>query len=472
MAEIIDFTIRTIEAIKPPAEGRLEFKDSKTPGLYLRVTASGIKTFSFVGRAKGAARVERVTFGKFPTVKPDEARRKATVLAGELAGGTSAAAASRQRRGEMSVAELFKLYKESLTARDRKSVDEIERRWEALIQPAFGTRRLSDVTGLDVERWHRALPAQIVARREQESRAKREAAAARRAQVAARQTVRRHGPDPKPRPATPLVPPRVTGQTSANRAVETLRAMYNWAGEPKRAIFTGVNPAARHELFAEVERERFIQPDELGPFFQALAEEPNEDIRDFVLCAVLTGARRSNVIAMRWDELSLKRGEWRVSGELMKNGQPQTITLTPELVELLKARAEKHKGEWVFESSRSKSGHMTEPHSGWTRILKRANLDDLRIHDLRRTLGSWLARTGASLVLIGKSLNHKSQQATAIYARLDLDPIRQSVNLAASAMLEAAGAKEVAKVLQFPATRADEGSTGLMKPGRSGRSKP
>ena len=67
------------------------------------------------------------------------------------------------------------------------------------------------------------------------------------------------------------------------------------------------------------------------------------------------------------------------------------------------------------------------------------------LHDLRRTLGSWQARTGASLAIIGKSLNHKSQQATAIYARLDLDPVRQSVNTATAAMFEAAGLKEGAK---------------------------
>jgi integrase len=72
---------------------------------------------------------------------------------------------------------------------------------------------------------------------------------------------------------------------------------------------------------------------------------------------------------------------------------------------------------------------------------------DLRIHDLRRTLGSWQAKTGASLSIIGKSLNHKTHQATAIYARLDLDPVRQSVNTATSAMLEAAGLKGGAQVV-------------------------
>jgi integrase len=72
------------------------------------------------------------------------------------------------------------------------------------------------------------------------------------------------------------------------------------------------------------------------------------------------------------------------------------------------------------------------------------------LHDLRRTLGSWQAKTGASLAIIGKSLNHQSQQTTAIYARLDLDPVRASVNTATAAMMEAAGLKKPAEVKKLP----------------------
>ncbi len=86
-------------------------------------------------------------------------------------------------------------------------------------------------------------------------------------------------------------------------------------------------------------------------------------------------------------------------------------------------------------------GHLIEPRKGWQRILERAGIDDLRIHDLRRTLGSWQDKTGASLAIIGKSLNHKNQATTAIYARLDIDPVRDSVNTATSAIMVAAKLK-------------------------------
>lgn len=111
---------------------------------------------------------------------------------------------------------------------------------------------------------------------------------------------------------------------------------------------------------------------------------------------------------------------------------------TEEAVILLQQRKETATSEFVFPGT-GRTGHITEPKSGWRRIRERAGIANLRPHDLRRTLGSWQARTGASLAIIGKSLNHKSPQATAIYARLDLDPVRASVEKATKAMLEAAG---------------------------------
>ena len=81
--------------------------------------------------------------------------------------------------------------------------------------------------------------------------------------------------------------------------------------------------------------------------------------------------------------------------------------------------------------------------------MKMSDIKNLRMHDLRRTLGSWQAKTGASLAIIGKSLNHQNQNTTAIYARLDLDPVRASINTATNAMLTAAGLKDTADVIKI-----------------------
>ena len=82
---------------------------------------------------------------------------------------------------------------------------------------------------------------------------------------------------------------------------------------------------------------------------------------------------------------------------------------------------------------------MVEPKIAWEHVVKRAKLSDCRMHDLRRTLGSWQAAGGTSLLIIGKSLGHRSESATRIYARLATDPVRESVEKATVAMIDAAG---------------------------------
>src|SRR5262249_31447072 len=95
------------------------------------------------------------------------------------------------------------------------------------------------------------------------------------------------------------------------------------------------------------------------------------------------------------------------------------------------------------------NGHVVELKHAWKRILKRAGLDGLWIHDLRRTLGSWQAATGASLAIIGKTLAHKNVSTTAIYARLNLDPVRGAMETATNAILVAAGVVTKKNVTRF-----------------------
>ena len=224
------------------------------------------------------------------------------------------------------------------------------------------------------------------------------------------------------------------GPYAANRLLALLHTLFGkaeawgWWNKP--------NPAHRITRFKEHSRERFLQADELPRFFESLAMEPNEKIKHFVLLSLLTGARRANVQAMRWSDINMDRAEWRIPET--KSGEAHTVALVPEAVQILTERQSLEPGEWVF-SGPGKTGHLVEPKSAWAGILQRAGLNNLRLHDLRRTLGSWQASTGANLSIIGKSLNHKNTSTTAIYARLSMDPVRQSVETATRAMLDAAG---------------------------------
>ena len=193
----------------------------------------------------------------------------------------------------------------------------------------------------------------------------------------------------------------------------------------------GINPAQGVKKFKEISRERFLAGDELPRFFKALEEE--NTLADFFMLGILTGARKGNLLAMRWQDINFDQATWRIPET--KNGSSHLVPLSPEAIHVLKNRFKLKESDWVFPSATSKSGHLEEPKSAWKRILMRAELQDLRLHDLRRTLGSWQAATGANSYVIGKSLGHKTQQATAIYARLNIDPVRASVEKATSAMM-------------------------------------
>jgi integrase len=182
-------------------------------------------------------------------------------------------------------------------------------------------------------------------------------------------------------------------------------------------------------------RKRFLFPDELARFRHSLEQE-RPDLRDFFWLLLLTGARRGNVQAMEWREINTDLQIWMIPPHKHKNGEEHIIALTdPCLAILARQRLAAHpESRYVF-PSRSKTGHLVEPKRAWQRIIKRADLTDLRIHDLRRTLGSYMAIKGHSLPMIGQALGHKDARSTQVYARLYLDPVRKAVEGATGAML-------------------------------------
>ncbi|HUU84983.1 MAG TPA: site-specific integrase [Phycisphaerae bacterium] len=214
-----------------------------------------------------------------------------------------------------------------------------------------------------------------------------------------------------------------SGPYMANRVLSLIGTMYARAGE---LGWKGNNPAKGIKRFPERERERFLQGDELPRFFKALAEEPSDTMRDFFALALLTGARRSNVAAMRWEEIDLDARTWKIPNT--KSGEPVTIPLLPLAVDVLRARLEARKGEgeWVF-PSRSKTGRLVAPDGAWRELLKRAGLTGLRLHDLRRTLGSWQAIMGSSLPIIGKALGRHTCASHLLAAGWPLPLVRDTL---------------------------------------------
>jgi hypothetical protein len=124
---------------------------------------------------------------------------------------------------------------------------------------------------------------------------------------------------------------------------------------------------------------------------------------------------------------------------LVKGGKPHAVPLTKRAMEIIEARRQYADSEWVFPSQRegeraSKSGHIQEPKAAWKRVTDAAGLDDVTLHDLRRTLASHMAIHGTSEAIIAKMLGHSSQSVTGIYARLNTEAVRDAMESAQDAM--------------------------------------
>lgn len=398
----IRFNKTTIDKLPLPAQGRrATWFDDEVKGLALRVTSSGAKSFYLVRWIE--TRAEWVRLGGYPAMTVEQARKAATKLNGEIANGRNPADVKREKRAEMTLREafdtylnryaiphglktipamrdMFDLYLGKLPDGDRKRHGRERTKPDGAVD--WTNRKLSAIRREDVTKLHANLGL-------------------------------------------------TCGTYSSNRMLELLRAIFNRL--KKMGLISLENPAAGVEKFREQKRDRFLQADEIPRFFAALSEVEGEATRDALLLLLLTGARRSNVLAMRWEDLDLTLGRWRIPSEHSKNGDVLVVPLTSATLEILMRRQQAASGEYVFPSD-SKTGYITPPKGAWQRLLKRADLTGVRLHDLRRSLASWMVIEGASLVVTGGALGHKDPQSTAIYARLSVDPVKHAMEKAQSAI--------------------------------------
>jgi integrase len=374
-------TKTAVEHAAPPHSGQKFIRDDELRGFALRITARGAKSFVWEGRIK--ARMRRFTIGAFPALTVLAARQRALSVKAAAAAGNDPSQERRNDRRELTFATLAARYIAEHAKPHKRSWKEDQRRINVHLIPCFGTRRISDVK-----------PDEIVAMQN--------------------------------------VLKRERGLYESNRVAVLLRTMFNIARDMK--LFAGDNPAARIKLFHEDKRERFLSPGELRRVNEALAGEPNEYWRAYFPLALILGTRKSELLSIRWADVDFDQRTLRLP--MTKAGRSHLLPLPSPAMDIIGSLPSRGRSEWVF-PSRNGGGHAVEAAKAWQRIRLRAAVPDVRLHDLRRTLGSWLAAQGHSLSLIGRALNHSSTAATQVYARLDLDHVREALEQNAKLMLSA-----------------------------------
>jgi len=376
----IKFTKQEIEKLPPPSKGSVVYHDTVVKGLVLIVYTNS-KTFhiyKFVG-----GKPIKPKLGSFPDMTVEQARKEAQQMLGTIASGAPVVSKRVSKAAGLDLGELVEHYIDDYAQHHCTTWEEMRKNLQRCFDLWLSTPAAS-ITRADVQQHMNVL-------------GKR-------------------------------------GHHTANRAYDDLRAVFSWSA--KYGYHSGDNPCTGITKFKTRSRERFIRPDEFEKFLEGLKTEKNIPFRDYVYLSLFTGARQGNVLAMRWDQIDFELGLWHIP--ITKNKESQTVPLTDLAMQILEDRHEHRKSdEWVFPSDGA-SGHVVEPKNAWAKFLERTKLEDLRMHDLRRTLGSYMAMNNQSLQIIGKVLGHKSPTATQIYSRLAFDPLKHAMEAAQASMANSA----------------------------------
>jgi integrase len=357
----------SIKAIRPPASGRVQVPDI-TPGLWLRVSNRGARSWSYVYRTPGDPAVKRYTIGKWPAITCAAARAAAKKLAAEVVAGKDPArekAEKRHQNGDLVEQVAAEFVARQYRTRKLKSTPEIEAMLRRHVLPHLAGKRIGSVSR------HELL-----------------------------MTVDAVSDKGMPR--------------AANKVVQLLRQLFKWA--KGRGLVTGENPAEGLEKpHKERSRDKVLDDAELSAIWTA-TERLDWPWREYVKLLVLLGQRRTEVAAMKWADVDLVARAWHLPAADTKMARARTLPLPGAVIDMLEQMPRLVGSDYVF-------GRWL---TGFDKVKKR--LDELSginrwvLHDLRSTFATGQQRLGTRLEVTEQLLGHLSGARSCviwIYQRFD-----------------------------------------------------
>jgi integrase len=357
-------TKRKVDALRAEPGRREKLYDARLTGFGVVAYDSGKKSFFVEYGPKEHRR--RLTLGQYGPLTVEQARELAQVAIASIAEGHDPLSERAQRRAMPTFESFVEEYLE--VVRRRKKQPRHDERYLAEAQERWGARAIDAISRRDVQ-----------------------AAMGELGEV---------------------------GHTTANRWLASVRACFS---EAVRQNLIEANPAMGVQPYREgPPRDRVLSDEELKKAVEAMESlEPYE--RAAMLLLMHTGARKSEVLRAKWEDVDLDRAVWRLPSP--KSGRPQAIPLVPDAVELLCALP--RLGPYLI-PGRDPMHPRSDLKRTWEEVRSAAGLSDVTIHDLRRTFGLLAART-AGIFLASKLLRHSSVRVTeAVYAPLGVEDIREA----------------------------------------------
>jgi integrase len=391
-----------------PLGARTDYFDARRPGLALRVTENGHRSWSYLFTSPRDGKRARATLGTYPGTSLAAARGMAIEARGHVeAGQDPRLVMAGQGTAGMTVAALVEAYLADPEKAALRSRAEIERRLRRNALPVIGGIRLADLRRRDV----------------------------------------RNVTDPILRRGR---------KVEATRVFEDVRAVIRWAVENE---YLDANPLDGMGKPAEANsRNRVLSDDEIATLWNELPRvlARSRQCQTIVKLCLVTGQRVGEVAGIARAELDLKAREWRIPGRRTKNGHAHLVPLSILAIDLInEARAEAGQGESLFPC-----GNGSLAPAAVARTILRANdsgrftIAPWSAHDLRRTALTGMARLGVPPIVLGHVANHRTTTRAgvtlAVYSQYGYSAEkRQALDLWANrlaAIVETGGAQVVPMV--------------------------
>jgi integrase len=197
------------------------------------------------------------------------------------------------------------------------------------------------------------------------------------------------------------------------------------------------DPTTSVKKFKERSRDRWLKKEEVKRVMVAVEKEPDPYVRAAVPLFLLTGLRKRELLSARWSNVDLGRREIRLPET--KTGEVQVRLLPDPAVRLLRGLPRMAESPFVFPSPADPAKPRDDIKKPWARIRRAAHLEDVTLHDLRRTAGSHMAQAGVPLQVIGEVLGHSHPAVTRLYARLASENERQALDALSDALASSLG---------------------------------
>jgi integrase len=212
-----------------------------------------------------------------------------------------------------------------------------------------------------------------------------------------------------------------SGPYVANRAAQALRASWNYGIKYNKVPRELSNPFAAIELNSERARQTILEPHQFPAFAKAVDAIEEPFARAYVWLLFYTGCRRTELLKLTWSDVEIlpeRKGQLRTGTITLrhtKGGEERRVALSPPAVSVIEAIA-RTENPHVFVGSIA--GTHLDPKPHWQLARRAAGLPKLRMHDLRRSFGSWLGASGFAPKLIGAALGHRTDITSRVYVQL------------------------------------------------------